>query len=95
MEVSGLSPLSRPQGDPVPLHDYPRARHAASNPPPTDRVEVSARGRGLARVEAAVEGAADLRFGLVSRLRAAARDGSYEVDADAVARAMMRRGEQQ
>jgi anti-sigma28 factor (negative regulator of flagellin synthesis) len=55
---------------------------------------VSALARDLASAEAATGGAGELRFDLVSRLRAEVRGGSYRLDAQALARAMVERGEQ-
>jgi flagellar biosynthesis anti-sigma factor FlgM len=52
-----------------------------------DRIELSAAAQDFARAEEAVRGAGDLRFGLVSQLRADVRGGTYRVDAQAIAHA--------
>jgi anti-sigma28 factor (negative regulator of flagellin synthesis) len=61
---------------------------------PQDRIDVSTLGRELAEADLRTGGDAELRFGLVSRLRAEVRDGTYRTDAQALARAMVERGEQ-
>jgi anti-sigma28 factor (negative regulator of flagellin synthesis) len=55
---------------------------------------VSTLGRELAEADLRTGGDAELRFDLVSRLRAEVRDGTYRTDAQALARAMVERGEQ-
>lgn len=80
----------------------PRAAAAGASSAPvgssSDRIEVSPQARELARAEQAaheaVQQSGDLRFDVVSRLRAEVRDGTYRVDAQVVARAMVERGEQ-
>ena len=89
--ISGVTPPSTPiDGLTGPR---PRTAPAAPADPARDQVEVSGAGRDLARAEAAVERAGDLRLDVVSRLRAAVKAGTYRVDPHAVARAMVERGE--
>jgi flagellar biosynthesis anti-sigma factor FlgM len=83
--------------DPVPIRRR-RDPEPASKPdggvPPLDRVDVSELGRELAEADLRTGEGADLRFDLVSRLRAEVQDGTYRLDAQALARAMLERGEQ-
>jgi flagellar biosynthesis anti-sigma factor FlgM len=98
-----LSPTSGPRPgrstDPIPI----RPRRAAEQAPtpqaaaglePQDHVDVSSLGRELAEAELRTGDGAELRFDLVARLRAEVRDGTYRLDAQALARAMIERGEQ-
>lgn len=58
-----------------------------------DRIELSTEAVELARAEQAVQESDDLRFDVVARLRGEVRDGAYRIDARAVARAMVDRGD--
>lgn len=96
MELSRLSGSTPgPNTDPVPLRGRRAGDPARARLPREDRIEVSALGRDLAQAEAAAGGAGELRFDLVSRLRAEVRAGTYRIDAQALARAMVERGEQE
>ena len=58
-----------------------------------DSIEVSSAARELQRAEEAARASGDLRFDVVSRLRSAVNDGTYRVDAHAIAQAMVAKGE--
>lgn len=77
----------RPRRDPEPA---PKAEASAA---PRDRIDVSELGRELAEADLRTGDGADLRFDLVSRLRAEVQDVTYRLDAQALARAMLERGE--
>ncbi len=96
MESPRISSTAR-TSNPIEGVARPRARAGRAASPAgqqRDQVEVSSAGRDLARVEVAVGGAGELRFDVVSRLRAEVKAGEYHVDPGAVARAMVERGEQ-
>ncbi len=96
MELSRLSGSPPdPSTGPIPLRSRRGAEPVRPHSPREDSIEVSALGRDLARAEAATGDAGELRFDLVSRLRAEVRAGTYRIDAQALARAMVERGEQE
>jgi flagellar biosynthesis anti-sigma factor FlgM len=69
-----------------------RTEHVAS--PPQDSIELSSAARDLQRAEEAARASGDLRFDVVSRLRSAVNGGTYRIDPQAVAQAMVNKGEQ-
>lgn len=98
MELSPSSD-SRPvrNTDPVPIRPRRPAEPTAApeaKADPQDRIDVSALGRELAEADLRTGEGADLRVELVSRLRAEVREGTYRLDAQALARAMLERGDQ-
>jgi flagellar biosynthesis anti-sigma factor FlgM len=58
-----------------------------------DRVQLSTLGRELAEAEVRTGDGAELRIDLIARLRAEVRDGTYHPDPQALAKAMVERGE--
>lgn len=101
MPVPSTSASTQPVStDPIPLR--PRrgaARPRAAEPQPAaqperpDRVQLSNLGRELAEAELRTGDDAALRIDLISRLRAQVREGTYRTDAQALARAMLERGD--
>ena len=90
--TSGSQPIRNT--DPVPIRPRrPAEQPAEGQPDPRDRIEVSDLGRELAEAEVCTGDDAELRFDLVARLRAEVADGTYRLDAQALARAMLERGE--
>ena len=91
-KITSLTPGSV---EPAPLRGR-QTRAAVSQQAATtsDRIEVSEAARTLARAEQAAASSADFRFEIVSRLRDEVSAGTYTVSADALARAMVERGEQ-
>jgi negative regulator of flagellin synthesis FlgM len=65
----------------------------ASGPSLSDGVELSDQARLVARVNAAVNGAPDVREALVAELRQRIQAGTYRVDDDALARRLLAEGE--
>ena len=93
-----ISKVSASQAGAVPPTATPRATRAEAARTPAagsgrDRIELSPQAQELARAEQAVQDSGELRFEVVSKLRSEVRDGTYRVDARAVARAMVERGE--
>src|SRR5262245_41449139 len=66
---------------------------AAAGASPGDGVELSDQARLAARASAAVNAAPDVREALVAELRQRVQDGTYRVDDDALARALLAEGE--
>lgn len=93
--ASGSSPLRNTEPIPIRSRRAPEPTPAPEPPAvPKDRVDVSELGQELAEAEIRTGEGAELRFDLVSRLRSEVRDGTYRLDAQALARAMLERGEQ-
>ncbi len=92
-----VSKVSSSQGAVPPSANTRAARPDAARTPAAgsgrDRIELSPQAQELARAEQAVQESGELRFEVVSKLRSEVRDGTYRVDARAVARAMVERGE--
>lgn len=93
-----VSKVSSSQAGAVPPTATPRAARPDGARTPAagggrDRIELSPQAQELARAEQAVQDSGELRFDVVSKLRSEVRDGTYRVDARAVARAMVERGE--
>jgi negative regulator of flagellin synthesis FlgM len=65
----------------------------ASGPAQGDGVELSDQARFVARVNAAVQGAPEVRERLVAELRQRIQDGSYQIDDAAVAQRLLAEGE--
>ncbi len=85
-----------PPSDPAPRVQPVRVPRPAAEPARPaegshDRVEVSAAARELAEAAAAVDAADGERSELILRIRQQIADGSYEPDAEAVARALLHR----
>jgi flagellar biosynthesis anti-sigma factor FlgM len=59
-----------------------------------DSIELSSAARDLQRAEEAARASGELRFDVVSRLRSAVNGGNYRIDPQAVAQAMVNKGEQ-
>ena len=82
-----LQPLRSP-ARPRPAAGAEPARPAGSA---RDRVDVSGGGRELAEAAAAVDAADGERTELILRIRQQIAEGSYEADAEAVARVLLHR----
>ena len=81
-------------GEPTPVQTgtVPEAAPPASGDAPVggrDRVTVSDEGRLRARAEAAAAAATETRAELVSELREQVASGTYDLDPDAIARALV------
>ena len=65
----------------------------AAGPSLSDGVELSDQARFVARVNAAVKGAPDVREGLVAEIRQRLQAGTYRVDDEALAQRLLAEGE--
>jgi negative regulator of flagellin synthesis FlgM len=94
MAMQGTPP-SDPNHRVEPLRLPPRPQRASSVDPARpagggrDRLEVSAAGRELAEMAAAASATDGERTELILRIRSQIAEGSYEPDAEAVARALL------
>ena len=85
------TPRVQPLRSPLPLKPPAGAEPTRAPGRARDRVDVSSAGRELAEAAAAVAASPGERAELIERLRQQIADGSYQADAEAVARALLQR----
>lgn len=91
MELNSLRPGARPDalGPLSPPRGRPPEEGPAAPPPSVDEAVISLEARRRAQLDAAVGAAAEVRETLVADLRAAILSDRYELDPEAIARALI------
>ncbi|MEZ4502189.1 MAG: flagellar biosynthesis anti-sigma factor FlgM [Dehalococcoidia bacterium] len=81
-----------PAGGPASGVDGDRSAEGVTRGRRSDSVSLSANAQSIRRVFDAINGGSDVRTDLVERLQAQIANGSYEIDADSIARRLLEDG---